>query len=70
VAELQRVQAEIGMPAGVLSSSPDGIRGVVHRDVLLATRAVLLAPRALQDEYDATYGPGLVELDGALEPVD
>lgn len=60
--ELTRVQQEVSQLPGLLSSGSDPTRSVVEVSVLLATQAQ-------QDDLDATYGPGVVELSGALEPV-
>jgi hypothetical protein len=62
-AQLDRIQAEVSSAEGFLGSGRDDVRGVVHLDVLLATRAQ-------QAELDQSYGAGAVVLRGALEPLD
>lgn len=66
LAELQAVQAEVtaSPPAGatVLSSAVSEPDNVVELTVVLAT------PQ-LQADLDARFGPGTVEVDGALRPV-
>jgi hypothetical protein len=51
------------MPVGTLGSYVDEVRGVVVLEVEHATQAA-------QDAYDDRYGTGVVELRGALVPVD
>lgn len=61
-AELRRVQTALENAPGMLSSGADSIGGWVDLTVVRATRQY-------QQQLDSTYGPGLVRLIGALEPL-
>src|SRR5262249_28121095 len=50
-------------PGGIIFCDPDDVTSTVQMEVWLATRAH-------QRQLDAKYGPGLVHLIGALEPID
>ena len=63
LAELTSIQSVLSDGSGTSYSSIDIISGTVHIGVFLATQA-------RQRELDSQYGPGLVILVGALEPID
>jgi hypothetical protein len=63
LAELTSVQSALSGGSGMNYSSVDIVSGTVHIGVFLATQA-------RQRELDSQYGPGLVILVGALEPID
>jgi hypothetical protein len=61
--ELTKIQQESMNEPGTTESSIDVITGTIHIGVFVATQ-----PR--QRELNARYGPGLVTLSGALQPID
>jgi hypothetical protein len=63
LSELQAIQDDLHDELEALSSSVDEVRGVV--DV-----TVVVAEEDLQQTLDARYGDGVVDLHGALQPVD
>lgn len=63
LSELLTVQAELLEELGALSGGIDEADGVVRL-------TVVVADPALQDELDARYGAGVVEVTGALQPID
>jgi hypothetical protein len=63
IAELTRIQQDLGHEPGSLVSSIDVVTGTVRVEVFAPTQS-------RQRELDARYGPGLVVLTGALEPID
>jgi hypothetical protein len=63
LSELLAVQDELHDELGALSSSVDEVRGVVGV-------TVVVADKHLQRTLDERYGEGVVELTGALEPLD
>lgn len=62
VAELQRIQHELGNELDIVGSVADQLEGVV--EVLIAVEEP-----GLQDRLDERYGKGVVEVIGALRPV-
>lgn len=62
-ADLARIQRALQAVPGMLMSSRDGRKGQVDLTVIRATRQ-------LQAHCDAIYGPGTVNLVGALTPID
>jgi hypothetical protein len=63
LAELTTIQSALTRESGMNYSSVDVVTGTVEIGVFMATQA-------RQRELDAQYGPGLVHLAGALEPID
>jgi hypothetical protein len=63
VAELDKIRADLASEPGVTDASTDIVTGTVEVDVFVATQA-------RQRDLDAKYGQGLVNLAGALEPID
>lgn len=63
LAELAKIQQELASEPLMTNASTDIVTGTVEIGVFLATQA-------RQRELDAKYGPGLVNLAGALEPID
>ena len=63
MAELQRVQRQLGNVEGMLSSSIDEVTAQVGLTVLVATEE-------LQRHLDDRYGTGAVRVFGTLEPID
>jgi hypothetical protein len=63
LSELLAIQAELFEELGALSGDIDEANGVVRL-------TVVVADPALQGELDARYGVGVVEVTGALQPID
>ena len=63
MAELQRVQRQLGEADGMLSSGIDEVTAQVGLTVLVATEE-------FQQRLDDRYGAGAVRLFGSLEPID
>jgi hypothetical protein len=63
LAELTNIQSALIGEPGMSYASVDVVTGTVEIGVFLATQT-------RQRELDARYGPGLVRLVGALEPID
>lgn len=63
LAELTKIQAGLASERGMTHASTDVVTGTVEIGVFVANQA-------RQRELNAKYGPGLVNLAGALEPID
>jgi hypothetical protein len=63
LAELDKVRRQFAGEPGMTYAAIDVVTGTVEIGVFVATQA-------RQRELDAKYGPGLVNLVGALEPID
>ncbi|PZF91720.1 hypothetical protein C1I99_22935 [Micromonospora deserti] len=63
LAELAEIQQELANEPLMTHTSTDIVTGTVEAGVIMATQA-------RQRELDAMYGPGVVNLVGALEPID
>ena len=62
-AELTAIQNRITEGPGLVYTSIDVVAGTVEMEVFVATQT-------RQRELDSRYGPGVVELIGAFEPID
>jgi hypothetical protein len=62
-AELEEIQSQLTPGPGVLYSTIDDVTSTIEMEMWVATQQ-------RQHELDVKYGPGLVHLAGALEPID
>ncbi|HEX2360641.1 MAG TPA: hypothetical protein VHI11_01070 [Jiangellaceae bacterium] len=62
-AELLAIQEELRPTPGLLGSASNGITGVVEIDVIVDNGT-------LQQQFDETYGEGVVRVTSVLQPVD
>jgi hypothetical protein len=62
-AELRRIQDELTKEPGIVSSGADPVTGMVRLETYVAREG-------MQRDLDARYGPGVVILQGLLQPLD